>query len=87
MADDALVIAAAMIGAPRVIMEKTPSGDELAAAVPEDVRRDALAPPAAAGADPGAVRVVLREEIPVACPPGNAARVLAKAAGPLVDCR
>jgi N-methylhydantoinase A/oxoprolinase/acetone carboxylase beta subunit len=56
-------------------------------AVREDVRREAVAQAVAAGADPGAVRVVLWEEIPVAYLPGNAMRLRVKAAGPLVHGR
>ncbi|HZT64981.1 MAG TPA: hydantoinase/oxoprolinase family protein [Acidimicrobiales bacterium] len=49
----------------------------------EEVRREAFAQAVAAGADAGAVRIVLWEEIPVAYLPGNAMRLRAKAAGPL----
>lgn len=50
----------------------------------EDVRQEALSQAVAAGADQKSVRVVLWEEIPIAYLPGNAIRLRAKAAGPLV---
>ena len=51
--------------------------------VREEVRAEAIERSAAAGADPGSVRVVSWEEIPVAYLPGNAVRFRAKAAGAL----
>ena len=51
------------------------------------VVREATAQAIAAGADPGAARIVLWEEIPMAYLPGHAVRLRAKAAGPLVRSR
>jgi N-methylhydantoinase A/oxoprolinase/acetone carboxylase beta subunit len=53
-------------------------------AIREDVRQEAIERAVAAGAGPGAVRIVLWEEIPIAYLPGNAVRLRAKAVGPLV---
>lgn len=52
--------------------------------VREEVRQEAIAQAVAAGARPAAVRIVMWEEIPIAYLPGNAVRLRAKAAGPLV---
>jgi N-methylhydantoinase A/oxoprolinase/acetone carboxylase beta subunit len=51
----------------------------------EQVREEARAQAVAAGADPSSIRLVFWEEIPVAYMPGNATRLRAKAAGPLVQ--
>lgn len=56
-------------------------------AVRDDVRREAVTQAVSAGANPEAVRIVLWEEIPVGYLPGNAVRLRAKAAGPLVQPR
>ena len=48
-----------------------------------EVEHEAVANAVAAGADPTAVRIVVREEIPIAYLSGNAIRVRVKAAGPM----